>query len=429
VQEIVANVLAGLACLVFVIGLTDSPRVVIETVSALTVPETDAIRDSVLEVEAVSRAGTPIDDATATVFWERDGIQYFAGSALTDRSGKARLVELPRGSAWLLVSAPRFARASERLSLGADLSKVRVTLDAEATLTARVTDEQGAPIPRATVLVTGSDPLPFGALTDRDGKTTLGRLPPPPWTVKASAAGYESVERSGVTREVTFSLRRLGSITVRVEHADGKPAPGATVAIAGSSLWPARRAQADKDGVTRIAGLLPGSYDLQATLRSEISEPTIGLDLERGADLETVLVLLPGRSVTALVTDGEGEHPVVVPNADVVLTPSGLASFPLRGRTGTDGKVTLGPVAPGPLTLAARAEGFVSGALVAVPDVTKEPVRIALLRGATLRGDVVDTRGFPIDGASIEVIGTDAFGLPIAQTPLLAAFQNTHFDW
>jgi hypothetical protein len=428
-QDIVANVLAGLACLVFVIGLADSPRVVVETVSALAVPETDAIRDAELEVEAVSRAGAPIDDATATVFWERDGIQYFAGSALTDRSGKARLVELPRGSAWLLVSAPGFARVSERLSLGADVSTVRVTLDAEATLIARVTDEQGAPILRATVLVTGKDPLPFGTLTDRDGRATLGRLPPPPWIVKASAAGYESVERSGVTREMTFALRRLGSITVRVEHADGKRAPGATVAIAGSSLWPARRAQADKEGVTRIAGLLPGSYDLQATLGSEISEPAIGLDLERGADLETVLVLLPGRSVTALVTDGEGEHPVVVPNADVVLTPSGLASFPLRGRTGTDGKVTLGPVAPGPLTLAARAEGFVSGALVAVPEVTKEPVRIALLRGATLRGDVVDARGFPIDGASIEVIGTDAFGLPIAQTPLLAAFQNTHFDW
>ena len=64
-----------------------------------------------------------------------------------------------------------------------------------------------------------------------------------------------------------------------------------------------------------------------------------------------------------------------------------------------------------------------------MPDVTKEPVRIALLRGATLRGDVVDARGFPIDGASIEVIGTDTFGLPIAETPLLSAFRNTHFDW
>jgi protocatechuate 3,4-dioxygenase beta subunit len=425
----VANVLAGLACLLFVLGLADSPRVVLEAVSALAVPETDVARDGVLDAEVVERAGAPVRGATVSVFWERDGTQYFAGSALTDRAGKARIAELPRGSVWVLASAPGLARASERLNLGGDVERVRLVLGAEATLVARVTDEQGAPIARATVLVTASDPLPFGALTGLDGRVTLRRLPPAPWTVKASAAGYESVEQSGVTREVTIALRRLGSIDVEVVHADGKPAPGATVAIAGSSLWPARRAEANREGRARIAGLLPGSYDLQASLGGEISEPTIGLLLERGAELTTKLVLLPGRSVTALVTDGEGEHPLVVPNADVVLTPSGLASFPLRGRTGTDGKVTLGPVAPGPLTLAARADGFVSGALVAVPEVTKEPVRIPLLRGATLRGDVVDARGFPIDGASIEVIGTDSFGLPIAQTPLLAAFQQTHFEW
>jgi hypothetical protein len=108
-----------------------------------------------------------------------------------------------------------------------------------------------------------------------DGRVTLRRLPPAPWTVKASAPGYESVERSGVTRDVTLALRRLGSIEVRVEHADGKPAPGAIVAIAGSSLWPARRAEANSEGFARIAGLLPGSYDLQATLGAEISEPTL----------------------------------------------------------------------------------------------------------------------------------------------------------
>jgi protocatechuate 3,4-dioxygenase beta subunit len=425
----VISALAGLACLFFVLGLGDSPRVTLAPVSALAVPRTDAVRDARLDVAVVERAGDPISGATVNVFWEREGIQYFAGAALTDRSGRASLAELPRGSVWVLASAKGFARASERLALGAHPSSVRLTLDAEATLGARVTDEQGVPIARATVLVTASDPLPFGALTGLDGRVTVRRLPPAPWTVKASAAGYESVERSGVTREVSFALRRLGSIDVSVVHADGKPAPGATVAIAGSSLWPARRAEANREGRARIAGLLPGSYDLQASLGGEISEPTIGMMLERGAELDTKLVLLPGRTVTALVTDGEGEHPLVVPNADVVLTPSGLASFPLKGRTGTDGKVTLGPVAPGPLTLAARADGFVSGALVAVPEVTKEPVRIALLRGATLRGDVVDARGFPIDGASIEVIGTDSFGLPIAQTPLLAAFQTTHFEW
>jgi protocatechuate 3,4-dioxygenase beta subunit len=429
VLERVANALAGLACLVFLLGLTDSPRVVVQAISAPAVPESDVRRDAELVVAVDARSGGPVRDAAVTVFWERDGVHYFAGSATTDRSGSARLEELPRGAVWLLVSARGFARASRALALGAEPASTRVTLDPEATLAVRVTDERGAALARATVLVTAGDPLPFGALTGPDGKVTLGRLPPPPWTVKASAAGYESVERTDVSRETTLALRRLGAIRVRVERADGKPAAGATVSIAGSSLWPARRAQADGAGVARIAGLLAGSYDLQATLGSEISEPSLGLELERGAELETKLVVLAGRHVTALVTDGSGENAAVVPNADVVLTPSGLASFPLRGRTGTDGKVTLGPLAPGPASLAGRAEGFVAGALVPVPDVLVGPVRIALLRGATLRGEVVDARGFPIDGASIEVVGTDTFGLPIAETPLFSAFQSTHFDW
>jgi protocatechuate 3,4-dioxygenase beta subunit len=101
----------------------------------------------------------------------------------------------------------------------------------------------------------------------------------------------------------------------------------------------------------------------------------------------------------------------------------------LLGRTGGDGKVVLGPIFPGPASVAARAEGFVSSALVRVPDAAGEPVTVALLRGATLRGDVVDGRGFPVEGASIEVVGTDAFGLPVSETPLLAAFRGTHFDW
>jgi len=118
-----------------------------------------------------------------------------------------------------------------------------------------------------------------------------------------------------------------------------------------------------------------------------------------------------------------------LPRADVVLTPGGVGSFPLLGRTGANGRVTLGPIGRGQATLGARADGFVSGALVAVPAATNEPVTVPLLRGGTLTGDVVDARGFPIEGASIDVVGSDTFGLPVSDSPLTAAFRNTHFDW
>ena len=106
-----------------------------------------------------------------TVYWERDGAEYFAGSATTDGSGAARLTELPRGTRAAAREREGIRPRLGAAVLGAEPAKTRLTLDAEATLSVRVTDEQGAPIARATVLVTAGDPLPFGALTGREARS------------------------------------------------------------------------------------------------------------------------------------------------------------------------------------------------------------------------------------------------------------------
>jgi hypothetical protein len=427
--DALTNALAGLACVLFLLGLLDTPRVRVEAVAAPATPANVSVRDATLLVSLVDEEGVAVGDASVTLFWERERTEYWVGSAITDAAGEAELGALPRGRTWVLASAPGFARASKALDLVPGENRFTATLARESTLRVRVTDEQGAALFRATVLVTAADPLPFGALTDPKGVATVKRLPPSPWSLKVSAPGYESAERSGVTGEVTVGLRRLASITVRVERLDRRPVEGATVAIAGSTLWPARKSTTGSDGTTRISGLLKGAYDLQATLGTDVSEPHIGFNLDRGENAEVTLVLELGRMITAIVTDGEGESPVLVPNADVVLSAGGLGSFPLLGRTGTDGRVLLGPIPRGPATLGARAEGFVSSALVAVPEPTTEPVRVALVRGATLKGLVVDGRDYPVEGASIEIIGTDSFGLPVSETPYLNAFRRTHFDF
>lgn len=427
--DLVTNVLAGLACVLFVLGLLDSPRVRVEAVAAPPTPASVTVRDATLLVSLTDEEGVAVGDASITLFWERDRTEYWVGSELTDAAGEAELTGLPRGRTWVLASAPGYARVSRALELVAGENRFVAKLTREASLEVCVTDEQGAPLFRATVLVTGADPLPFGALTDPKGVAVVKRLPPSPWSLKVAAPGYETAERSPVTGAATVALRRLASITVRVERQDKKPVEGATVAIAGPTLWPARRSTTGADGTTRISGLLKGAYDLQASLGAEVSEPHLGFNLERGENAGVTLVLKPGRMITAVVTDGDGESPVLVPNADVVLSAGGLGSFPLLGRTGTDGRVVLGPIPPGPATLAARAEGFVSSPLVAVPEPALEPVRVPLVRGATLKGQVVDGRDFPIEGASIEIIGTDSFGLPVSETPYLNAFRRTHFDF
>jgi protocatechuate 3,4-dioxygenase beta subunit len=428
VRDALTTLAAALACVLLVLGLHDTPERRLEVAPARA-PLPAGARDASLRVTVTRPDGAALANATVKVFWEHDGNEYPLGSRLVDAAGHARWDELPPAAVWVLAEAPGMTRVSRAVALASGETRLPLTLEGEHPLLVHVTDERNAPIAGATVLVTATDPLPFGALTDAKGQAVVAHLPGGPASVRASARGYESAERSNVAGSTTLVLRRLGAISVLVTHADGSHARAASVAIAGSSLWPARRTLTDADGRCRIAGLLAGAYDLLATLGGEVSEPVVGYPLERGAEAELTLVLEPGRFVTALVTDGDGTSPAGVPNAEVVLAPSGVGSFPLLGRSGTDGKVTLGPIGRGPATLGARAEGFVSSALVAVPKDTTAAVPVPLVRGATLHGDVVDERGFPVAGASIDVVGTDAFGLPVSDSPLTAAFRNTHFDW
>jgi len=431
-SELLTLALSVIACLAFVLSLRDLPRrhlatptfKVAEPIQISGQDRTGSVRATVV---AENAAG--VEGATVQVFWEHDARFYWVGAESTDGAGQALLQHLPQGRGWLLAEAPGFARSSSALLLTAEPRVLRLTLHPAQKLDVTVQDEASLPIARATVLVDTADPLPFGALTDEHGLAQLGRLGAAPWAVKASAPGYESVSRSGVRGSVAITLRRLAALEVAVLGVDGKAAAGATVMIAGATLWPARSAQTDTQGVARIAGLLTGSYDLRASLGGAVAPTLLGFELARGASEKLTLRLEPGRTVVALVTDGEGASPLVVANADVVLAEGGVSSFPIRGRTGTDGKVSLGPIASGPATLGARAEDFVGSALVAVPDVLDGPVRVPLTRGATIRGDVSDARGFPVDGATIEVVGSDPSGLPIAETPALVGFRQNHFAW
>jgi hypothetical protein len=386
-------------------------------------------RDGVLEVQVVDGEARPLVGAQVRLFWER-GQQYFdAGQSGTDGAGRATLERVPRGALWVLADAEGHARASTQLLVEGGRRDVKLVLTGATPLTVKVTDEAHVPLLDATVLVTTADPLPFGALSDAQGVAKLLRLGPPPFSVKVSAPGYETVTRSGVSGALEVALRRLGSFTVHVRLPDGKPAALANVEIGGATLWPARSTAADANGDCKIGGLLTGSYDFRASKEQLVSRVLMGVLLERGQNQEVTLVLQPGRFVTALVTDGAGPNPHLVANADVVLAEEGLSTFPLRGRSGSDGKVTLGPISNGPATLSGRAPEFIGSAVVAVPDVSMDAVRLPLLRGGTLVGDVVDARGFPIDGASIEIIGTDGAGLPISETPQLLRFRRSHFSW
>jgi len=179
---------AMIACLAFVVGLFDvalSPWTPGPSVPAP--PVHASARDARLTVRVGARAsgrckpaadgGTapgcapaPLEGATVRIFWEQRGRYYLAGSGRTDAAGRVVVDHLPRGATWVVADAPGRARSSTRLVLGGEERTAEVTLPVAHKLTVSVRDDKGQALPRATVLVTAADPLPFGALT---GSTAL----------------------------------------------------------------------------------------------------------------------------------------------------------------------------------------------------------------------------------------------------------------
>jgi hypothetical protein len=436
-------IFAALVCFFFVTTLRDVrlPWLPAVTLPAPPLPET-VQRDAELTVVVVDEAERPLAEASVRAFSIQPDAAtpgstktYFAGERATDGGGSARFEALPRGETWVLAYGPNRARASTRVVLDKGARTVKLVLRPASALDVVVVDEGDKPVPGAEVRVATGDPLPHVGITDKDGAARIDRLGPSPWVVRAAARGYEEATRSGVTPSTTplrIRLEKLGALEVTVLDDQGGPAAGATVLAAGTGLWPARSTVADVGGKTRIAGLRTGVYDLKARAGDLVSATEIGLPLKRGEIKAVTLRLAPGRRVVVTVTDGEktaeGPDPPVIKDASVALVEEGLSSFPLYGRTNDKGVVVLGPISPVSASVSARAIGFVSRSAVGISETATE-VSVPLSRGGALVGDVKDDRGYPIAGATIEVVGTDAEGMPIDESSTLTDFRQEHFDF
>ncbi len=394
----------------------------------VTVQVVDAL--PVADAGAATPASPPVAVAEATVVVvgespDREFAELMRNTTRAD--GTVEFAGLPEGPVWVLAEAKGKSRRSARVLLAGE-QRLQLVLTPAQTLNVTVLDDQRAPIKQATVLVSDSDALPFGALTAADGTARFDRLGPAPYGIKVYARGYESVERAGVTDDVQIVLRRLGGLGVTVVSAKGEPASEAEVYVVGSSLWPARRLQTDAQGKAHLGGLLSGVYDLRARKGGLVSEVLSGVRLERGERRDVELRLGVGRMVRVKVVSAAPEKRPIE-GAAIVLAEFGLSPFPITARSGKDGFAAVGPLAPGPAFLSVRADGYIGRGAIAVPEMLTEPLEVQLQKGATLKGKVVDEHDHAIAGASVEIIGIDTDGLPIDETPLRAAYREAHFDF
>lgn len=384
-------------------------------------------RDGVLDVVVRAKDGGPIEGARVRAFALLDGRAHAAGEAASDASGRATLASLPRAEHWIVVEAKGRARASQMVVIVPGARRLDVELGPEHALDVIVKTEDGAPIADAEIEARGADPFPVGGRTGTDGRAHVGRLTEGPFSVVVRAPGFEQITRRRVPEgePLVVTLGRQGALLVTVVGEGGERVPGARVLVASPALWPARVADTSPDGTVRIGGLDPGSYTLRSVQGARVSAIEIGVAVAKGEEKAVELRLAPGVSVTAHVVDAVSDDDVA--HARVTLAEGGLSSFPLEGVTDKNGRVTLGPIARGAASLSARADGYVARPAVRVEEPIGREVKIALIRGGTLVGRIKDTRGWPVDGATIHVVGTDLEGQPIDEDPAALAFRDVHF--
>lgn len=358
-----------------------------------------------------------------------DGVAKLAGKKTTGSGGRAAFDALPEGEHWFIARAKGRARAATNIVIaGTDPRDVVLVTTPEHVLDVDVHDDKGAPIVGAELEVRmASGPLPVGARTDALGRARVGGLSAGPWSVTARAAGFEEITEPTVKEgsAVAIVLRRLGSILVHVLDGD-RPVEGARVQVTGTALWPAREGRTGPKGMVKLAGLLAGSYALRATQGEKVSPIELGIMLARGEDKELTLRLQPGRRVLVRVTDGDAQDAAPIAGARIVLAEGGLAPFPIEGTSDGAGRALLGPIATGPASVSATADGYVDASPTTAAETGE--TRIVLFRAGVLFGRVVDSRGRPIDGATLEVVGSDDLGMPIDDEPSRTSFRRSHFE-
>lgn len=345
------------------------------------------------------------------------------------------------GTYHLLVSAPGKARLHRRIRLERsgtrDLGDLRL-LPGHA-LSGRVTDPAGKPIPHARVAVIGALDLPHRPLepphagaVDDQGRFRVPGLRAAAYQLLVRADGYgSSVLRRVVAPAVGLrvTLRPLQVLTGRVV-AEDKPAPGATVELAGSGVWPPIHIQTDDQGGFRFTGLREGIYELRARRGRWVSAPAPAVDLLGGASPPPVVVLtlLEGTVLRGRIVDARTKKPIggvrVTAGRDL------LAVNPRMAQTTRDGSFVLEPLLPGEYLLTLSRDEYLPrrGVPVTVLPGPNPPVELALHRGGVLSGTVIDDTGRVVVGARLEVVGRARGSYIADRSGPSVALQDTLWD-
>lgn len=271
-------------------------------------------RDGALELRLEDPAGRPLPGATVSLAWA--GGQGGIGRFLSDAAGRVRLRGLKAGQAYALqVDPPGDRPEVGRLALKAwNAVAGDLRLPAARVVRGQTRDEQGRPVPQATIQAYGAEA--WGgptATSDAEGRFVLGHLPEGPlvlgaWAyVPGPAPGArarlfaDEVPLPEPGQDLSLTLRPGATLEVRLNGL-GPLTGDAWLSLSdGRPGRPTLGADVRPDGTARVAGLDPrATYSACA----QVLRPTARIAYRAGiaGDAGAVsLDLVPTRSITGRV--------------------------------------------------------------------------------------------------------------------------------